>query len=80
MKGKALFSRWAETVTSLGGAVSAEHGVGKIKRDFLKIMYGKEGLLEMAAVKAAFDPTLMLARGNLFPEEILDEAGKGVRA
>ncbi len=80
VKGKALFSRWAETVTSLGGAVSAEHGVGKIKRDFLKIMYGKEGLLEMAAVKAAFDPTLMLARGNLFPEEILDEAGKGVRA
>ena len=79
VKGKALFSRWAETVTSLGGAVSAEHGVGKIKRDFLKIMYGKEGLLEMAAVKAAFDPTLMLARGNLFPEEILDEAGKGVR-
>ena len=73
VKGKALFGRWAEIVTGLGGAVSAEHGVGKIKRDFLRTMYGKEGLLEMARVKAAFDPTLMLARGNLFPEEILEE-------
>ncbi len=79
-KGKALFARWAETVTSLGGAVSAEHGVGKIKRGFLETMYGKEGLREMAAVKAAFDPSLMLARGNLFPEELLDETGKGARA
>ena len=43
-------------------------------------MYGKEGLREMAAVKAAFDPSLMLARGNLFPEELLDETGKGARA
>ena len=64
----------------MGGAVSAEHGVGKIKRDFLRTMYGKEGLLEMARVKAAFDPTLMLARGNLFPEEILEEiAAEGMK-
>ena len=84
MKGKALFGRWAEIVTGLGGAVSAEHGVGKIKRDFLRTMYGKKGLLEMARVKAAFDPTLMLARGNLFPEEILEafsaDAGKAADA
>ena len=74
VKGKALFNKWAAVVTSLGGAVSAEHGVGKIKRDFLRTMYGREGLLEMARVKKAFDPTLMLARGNLFPEELLKEA------
>ena len=73
VRGKALFSRWAESVTALGGAVSAEHGVGKIKRDFLRIMYGENGLREMALVKAAFDPSLMLARGNLFPEELLEE-------
>ena len=35
VKGKELFGRWAEIITSMGGAVSAEHGVGKIKRDFL---------------------------------------------
>ena len=84
VKGKALFGRWAEIVTELGGAVSAEHGVGKIKRDFLRTMYGEEGLLEMARVKASFDPTLMLARGNLFPEEILEafsaDAGKAADA
>ena len=80
VKGKELFGRWAEIITAMGGAVSAEHGVGKIKRDFLRTMYGKEGLLEMARVKAAFDPTLMLARGNLFPEEILEEiASEGMK-
>ena len=70
-KGKALFARWAQIVTDMGGAVSAEHGVGKIKRDFLRIMYGDKHLREMAAVKKAFDPACVLGRGNLFPEEMI---------
>lgn len=71
-KGKALFARWAQIVTEMGGAVSAEHGVGKIKRDFLRIMYGDRHLREMAAVKKAFDPACVLGRGNLFPENMLE--------
>ena len=55
----------------MGGAVSAEHGVGKLKAPFLEMMYGTDHIREMAALKAAFDPKCMLGRGNLFaPQEV----------
>ena len=56
----------------MGGTVSAEHGVGKIKRDFLLAMYGEEGVAQMAAVKRALDPAGILGRGNLFDERLLE--------
>lgn len=65
-RGKALLARWAAEVSAMGGAVSAEHGVGKLKAPFLEKMYGTEHIHQMAAVKAAFDPKGMLGRGNLF--------------
>ncbi len=64
--GKELFKKWAAKVTAMGGAVSAEHGVGKLKADFLKIMYGEKHIAEMAALKAVFDPKGTLGTGNLF--------------
>ena len=72
-KGKELFKVWAGEVTRMGGAVSAEHGVGKLKREFLTAMYGPEHIREMAAVKAAFDPDFLFGRGNLFPESLQKE-------
>lgn len=68
-RGKELFVRWAEAVTAMGGAVSAEHGVGKLKSSFLRIMYGTEHVREMAALKQTFDEKRILGVGNLFPEE-----------
>ncbi len=69
-RGKALLAKWAGEVSRMGGAVSAEHGVGKLKAPFLEVMYGTEHIKEMAALKAAFDPRWMLGRGNLFaPQE-----------
>ena len=69
-RGKALLAKWAGEVSRMGGAVSAEHGVGKLKAPFLEVMYGTEYIREMAALKAAFDPRWMLGRGNLFaPQE-----------
>ncbi len=65
-RGKALLAHWAGEVSRMGGAVSAEHGVGKLKAPFLEVMYGEEHIREMAALKAAFDPKCMLGRGNLF--------------
>ena len=70
-RGKALLARWAGEVSRMGGAVSAEHGVGKLKAPFLEMMYGTDHIREMAALKAAFDPKCMLGRGNLFaPQEV----------
>lgn len=72
--GKRLFARWAHEVTAMGGAVSAEHGVGKIKRDFLRIMYGDQAIAQMADAKVALDPRGILGRGNLFEESELAAA------
>lgn len=72
-RGKALLAKWAGEVSRMGGAVSAEHGVGKLKAPFLEVMYGTEHIREMAALKAAFDPKCMLGRGNLFaPQEVAE--------
>ncbi len=70
-RGKELFNRWARSVTEMGGAVSAEHGVGKMKRDFLRTMYGERHIREMARVKAQLDPAHILGLGNLFPPDTL---------
>ncbi len=64
--GKQLFLEFAATVTSLNGSVSAEHGVGKLKADFLPIMYTKEHMEQMKKVKAQFDPKGLLGVGNMF--------------
>lgn len=74
-KGKELYAKWAEEITKMGGAVSAEHGVGKIKRDFLTVMYGKKHIWEMAQMKKILDPDYIFGRGNLFAPDVLDTEG-----
>ena len=71
-RAKKLFRRWAASVSAMGGAVSAEHGVGKLKAPFLTIMYGKEHIHQMRRLKRCFDLMMQLGRGNLFAVE--DEA------
>ena len=56
---------------SLGGTVSAEHGIGKLKHRYLEEMYGRQGILEMAKIKKAFDPNGILGLNNIFSKEIL---------
>ncbi|MBN2564946.1 MAG: FAD-binding oxidoreductase [Candidatus Eisenbacteria bacterium] len=70
-QGKELAKRFAARAVELGGSVSAEHGIGKIKHEFLRLQYGDEGLRQMAAVKRAFDPPCILNRGVIFPEALL---------
>lgn len=65
-KGKALYAQWADRITKMGGAVSAEHGVGKIKSNFLEVMYGENSIEEMKDLKYALDSKGLLGRGNLF--------------
>ena len=51
--------------------MSAEHGIGKLKRDYLRLFYSDESLRQMAALKRAFDLAGILGRGNIFSEEYL---------
>ena len=69
------YGRFVERAVSLGGTISAEHGVGKIKRDYLRALYGERHLREMAELKRAFDPACVLGRGNVFGEEFLPAPG-----
>jgi D-lactate dehydrogenase (cytochrome) len=66
VRGRALYLDWAREVVAMGGTVSAEHGIGKLKTEFLELMYGPEALEEMRALKRVFDPQGLLNRGNLF--------------
>ncbi len=66
-RAQALIREWAGVISGWGGAVSAEHGIGKSKRALLEIMYGPEQVAAMAAVKKVFDPKGLLSPGNLFP-------------
>lgn len=65
-KGKEIYLRWANAVIKMGGTVSAEHGVGKLKTGMLEIMYGQKGVSEMRELKKFFDPSFILNRGNMF--------------
>lgn len=67
-RGREAYRRLVERIVGLGGTVSAEHGLGKIKAPYLGVMYGEEVFDELAALKAAFDPALVLGRGNVIPE------------
>lgn len=65
-KAKDLQLDFVKKSVSLGGTVSAEHGIGKAKKEFLKLLYGEKGVGEMKKVKSALDPNFILGRGNLF--------------
>ena len=68
-KSRHLYGRFVAQAIMLGGCVSAEHGIGKLKRKYLDAMMGERYLNEMAEVKTAFDPNRILGRGNIFGSE-----------
>jgi D-lactate dehydrogenase (cytochrome) len=70
-RARELYLRFLKHAASVGGTLSAEHGVGKLKREYLKLFYTEEQLREMAAIKKAFDPNGILGRGNIFSEDLL---------
>ncbi len=61
-----VYAMLVEKALSLGGTVSAEHGVGKLKKQYLAAMYGAEGIEGMRRVKRAFDPDGLFGAGTMF--------------
>lgn len=70
-KARHIYGRCVAQAIMLGGCVSAEHGIGKLKRKYLHAMMGERYLNEMADIKRAFDPNGILGRGNMFDESYL---------
>jgi len=66
-----LYGRFVAQAIMLGGTVSAEHGIGKLKSKYLYVMMGERYINEMAELKRAFDPNGILGRGNMIGERFL---------
>lgn len=66
LKGKELYKEICTKAIELKGTISAEHGVGKIKREYLLDMYGEKIVNQMRDIKLKFDNKNLLNRGNLF--------------
>jgi len=50
----------------MSGTVAAEHGIGKLKRHWLRLQMTPLQLGVMRAVKQELDPRGILAPGNIF--------------
>jgi FAD/FMN-containing dehydrogenase len=71
---QAFLSRWDEVskavfdiVLKLGGSISAEHGIGRLKRDYMPIIKSPVELAMMKDVKRMFDPNGILNPGKVLP-------------
>lgn len=53
-------------VKSLGGTISAEHGIGLIQKSFLDIILSEKQIQLMRDVKKVFDPSNILNPGKIF--------------
>jgi D-lactate dehydrogenase (cytochrome) len=73
MRAKALYREFVSQALALGGTLSAEHGIGKLKAEYLHGLYHEEGIAEMVRVKKSLDPSLRLNIGNIIPPAYLEE-------
>jgi D-lactate dehydrogenase (cytochrome) len=64
--GRELYGRFIDKTLELGGTVSAEHGIGKLKKEYLRRMFGAEGIESMRRIKQALDPAGILGVGTMF--------------
>jgi D-lactate dehydrogenase (cytochrome) len=56
----------AEIIAGMGGTVSSEHGLGKLKKGLLKYMYTDIQIGIMKDIKRFFDPENLCSPGNIF--------------
>ncbi|MFW6138786.1 MAG: FAD-binding oxidoreductase [Spirochaetota bacterium] len=64
-RAKQIYTQIAARSVNLGGTVSAEHGVGKLKKEYLALQYSGSRLDEMRKVKQALDPSGLLNPGRV---------------
>ncbi len=65
-RAKEVYQKLVSRILSWGGTVSAEHGIGKLKKEYFRQMVGEEALSDLRKIKEALDPNWMLGRGNIF--------------
>ncbi|MDD2132791.1 FAD-binding oxidoreductase [Pseudomonas kurunegalensis] len=66
----AKVNKWVfDIVKHYNGSISAEHGVGMTKRDYLGYSRSPEEIACMKAIKAVFDPNGIMNPGKIFAPE-----------
>jgi FAD/FMN-containing dehydrogenase len=72
MEREAFLKRWSEVnavvhgvVAAFGGTISAEHGIGQLKRDLLPLVRGPTEIAMMRRIKATLDPKGILNPGKV---------------
>jgi len=73
-KCKSVSEELFKIVDGCGGSVSAEHGVGLLKKEFLHYSRSKEEIALMKSIKRLFDPDLILNPGKVVD---MDTPGRG---
>lgn len=61
-----LFQQFAHQAVAYGGSVSAEHGIGRLKKKLLCIQYAEASISAMRRVKEVLDPEWIMNPGVLF--------------
>ncbi len=64
--GKKFYKKSIDKALEMNGTISAEHGIGKIKKEYLRQMYSGGVIEKMSGIKRGLDPDFLLGRGNLF--------------
>jgi D-lactate dehydrogenase (cytochrome) len=64
--GKETYRKICLKAIELKGTVSAEHGIGKLKTQYLIDMLGSEVVKQMKEIKNQLDPNNILGVGNIF--------------
>jgi len=64
-RAKQAYTELAQRAIALGGSPSAEHGIGKLKTDYVRLMYGDAGVAEIRRAKSELDPQWILSPGNM---------------
>ena len=63
-----LLAKVAEAGLAAGGILSGEHGLGRVKRPFVKRAYDTNTLETMRRIKKAFDPDGLMNPGAMWPD------------
>jgi FAD/FMN-containing dehydrogenase len=64
----AAVNKWVfDIVQKYNGSISAEHGVGMTKRDYLTYSRSEAEIAVMKAIKQVFDPNGIMNPGKIFP-------------
>ncbi|MZH02726.1 MAG: FAD-binding oxidoreductase, partial [Nitrospinae bacterium] len=60
-----VYDEMVEQILKWQGTVSAEHGIGKLKKKYFAKMVGPEGLSDLKKIKDCLGPDNRLGAGNI---------------